>query len=429
VTALTTPTERDYIQRLESRRGQLAAGDRRHAWFGYVRLAIAASAVAIFWALGLSGLAWLLAPLGVFVVVALLHARLLNRLDRVRSAIHFYERGLARIHHEWMGQGRAGDGYRQPEHLYADDLDIFGRGSLFELLATTRTRAGEDTLAQWLLTPASHAEARARQEAVRELAGRLDLRESIAVVGDHVKVAVDAPLLRRWAALPGGVGTPAIRVAVGALVFVTLATLGWWSQTGQAGTLAAVLLVAQVLVGAALRARVVAVIEAVDEPSHDLDVLARLLRSIEQETFQSAHLQQLQQALRGSDAASAEIGRLSRLVALLASRRNVMFAVPAGLLMWATQWAFAIDAWKRRAGIHIPHWLDVVGEFEALLSLAGFTAEHPDFVFPELVEGAPLISAAGLAHATLPSNAVANALALGDGAEQLLVVSGSNMSG
>jgi len=385
--------------------------------------------VAIFWALGLNGLAWLLLPLGVFLVVAFLHARLLNQIDQVRSAIHFYERGLARIRHEWMGQGRAGETYRQPDHLYADDLDIFGRGSLFELLATTRTRAGEETLAQWLLSPAPHAAARARQDAVRELAGRLDLREAIAVVGDHVKVAVDAPLLRRWAALPGGVGTPAIRAGVATLVVVTIGTLGWWSQTGQAGTLAALLLIAQVLVGAALRPKVAAVIEAVDEPSHDLDVLARLLRAIEQETFVSTHLQQLQHALRGSHTASAEIARLSRLVALLASRRNVMFAVPAGLLMWATQWAFAIDAWKRRAGVQIPHWLDVVGEFEALLSLAGFTAEHPAFVFPELVEGPPHITATGLAHATLPSDAVPNDLALGADAEQLLVVSGSNMSG
>src|SRR5690606_24101889 len=98
----------------------------------------------------------------------------------------------------------------------------------------------------------------------------------------------------------------------------------------------------------------------------------------ERESFDSPHLQRLQQALQGTDAASREIARLSRMVAMLASRRNVMFAVPAGLLMWATQWAFAIDAWKRRAGVKIPLWLDIVGEFEALLAIGGFAAEHPD---------------------------------------------------
>jgi hypothetical protein len=421
--------EAEYERRLAAHRRLLASSEQRHAWFGYARLAIAAGAVFVFWRGGLDALAWLLVPLGLFVLVAFAHARLLNRADRIRSAIHFYERGLARIRHAWIGHGRTGDAYRQPDHLYADDLDLFGRGSLFELLATTRTRAGEETLARWLLAPAPHAVARARQDAVRELAARLDLRETVAVIGDHVKVAVDAPLLRRWAASTEGIGSGPLRVAVALLVTTTLATLVYWSQTGALGTLAAMLLVVQVGVSAALRARVVAVIEAVEEPAHDLGVLSDLLRVIERESFQSAHLRHLQQSLAGAHTASSEIARLSRLVALLASRRNVMFAVVAGLLMWATQWAFAIDAWKRRAGVHIPHWLDVVGEFEALLALSAFSAEHPDYVFPDLVDGPPRVAATNLAHATLGAEAVANDLALGADAPHLLVVSGSNMSG
>lgn len=421
--------EVDYTNRLESRRQQLEAAERQHAWFAYLRIAIAVAAAALVWWQGLDGLAWLLLPLGGFVVVAFAHARLLNRTDRVRSAIHFYERGLARIRHEWVGHGRTGDSYRQPDHLYADDLDLFGRGSLFELLVTTRTQAGEETMAQWMLAPAPHHIARARQDAVRELASRLDLRESVAVIGDRVKVAVDAPLLRRWAASSQGIGAAPMRVGVALLVAATLATLGYWSQTGVLGTLAAMFLITQVVIGAALRPRVVSVIEAVDEPAHDLAVLAALLRVIERESFQSPHLQQLQRSLAGTHTASSEIARLSQLVALLASRRNVIFAVPAGLLMWATQWAFAIDAWKRRAGVHVAHWLDVVGEFEALLALGAFAAEHPTYVFPELVDGQPRIVATDLAHAGLGNEAIANDLAIGADAPHLLVVSGSNMSG
>lgn len=422
--------EAEYRRRLDERRRALEHLEQRHAQFGYARLAIAAAGIIVFWRGGLDALAWLLVPFALFAAVAFAHARLLNRMDRARSAIHFYERGLARIRHEWIGHGRSGERYRQTDHLYADDLDLFGRGSLFELLSTTRTRAGEDVLAGWLLAPAAHTVARARQDAVRELASRLDLRETVAVIGDHVKVAVDAPLLRQWAASGHGIASHALRVAVAGLVATTLLTLVWWWQTGQLGALAVVLLVAQLAMATALRGRVVGVIEAVEAPAHDLDVLATLLRVIERESFESAHLRALQQSLAGTQTASKEIDRLSRLVALLASRRNVMFAAPAGLLMWATQWAFAIDAWKRRAGVHIPHWLDVVGEFEALLALGGFAAEHPGYVFPELTDGPPAVAATELAHATLGPSAVANDLDLG-GAEapHLLVVSGSNMSG
>ena len=423
--------EQDYEARLTRRQAQWAADDRRHAWFSYARLAIAAGAVVVLIVGGLAAMAWLLVPLALFLLVAVAHVRVLNARDRSRSAVTFYERGLARIRFEWIGTGRSGDEYRRPDHLYAEDLDIFGRGSLFELLATTRTRAGEATLADWLLSPAPHDVARARQVAVRELAGRTDLREMVAVLGDHVKVAVDAPLLRRWAAAPAALGHRAARFGVAVLVVVTVTTVFWWSQTGQLSAAAAALLIAQVLVGAALRPRVVSVIAAVDEPAHDLDVLSGLLRVLEGERFSSPHLQALQSSLSGSGSrpASSEIARLSRLVALLASRQNVMFAVPAALLMWATQWAFAIDAWKRRAGIHIPEWLDTVGEFEALLALGGFAAEHPQHVFPNLVDGPPRLSAIGMAHVTLPDTAVANDALMGAADPHLVVVSGSNMSG
>lgn len=425
----STAIEREYNTRLAARRAQLAIEERHHARYGYLRLAIAAAAIAILLAGGLAAMAWLLVPLAVFTITVILHARLLNARDRTHSAISFYERGLARIRHEWIGQGRTGDTWRRADHLYSDDLDIFGRGSLFELLATTRTRAGEEVLAQWLLEPASHEVARARQTAVQELSARLDLRETVAVLGDHVKVAVDAPLLRRWATTRNRVGGTTVRAGVAVLVATTIATLAWWTQTGQLSPVAAGLLIAQVLVAAYLRARVVAVIEAVDEPSHDLGVLAGLLRIIEGASFDSVHLKRLQQSLRGADAASAEIDKLSRLVAMLSSRRNVIFAVPAGLLMWATQWAFAIEGWKERAGVHVPLWLDAVGEFEALLALGAFAAEHPAHVFPDLIDGPPELSASGLAHVTLPDSAVANDIALGKDSPHLLVVSGSNMSG
>jgi hypothetical protein len=430
VTASDDQILQQYTERLLERRAAFAADERRHALLSYLRLAIAAAAVVLLAWGGLNRAAWLVVPLVVFVGVAIAHARLLNERDRRRSAIGFYERGLARIRHQWIGAGREGQQYRVSDHLYCDDLDLFGRGSLFELLATTRTRAGEETLARWLLDPAPHEVARSRQRAVSELAGRPDLREQVAVIGDEVKVAVDAPLLRRWAARDDAVGSAMSRLGVGLLVAATVVTLVVWLQTGSGDRLLLVLLAAQLAAASYFRHRVTEVIAAVEEPSHDLDVLTRLLQILERETFDSDHLQRLQRSLGAGSSASGEIARLSRLVALLASRRNVLFVIPSGLLMWATQWAFAIGAWKARSGRHVGHWLDVVGEFEALLALGTFAAEHPSFTFPELTEGAPEIVATQLAHATLGPQAVANDLALGGaGRPRLLMVSGSNMSG
>ncbi len=421
--------EREYEDRLGARRRRLARHDRAHARFAYIRLAIAAVAIVVLVRWGLAAAPWLGGLVALFFAVAFAHARQLDARARTQSAVGFYERGLARIRHAWIGHGRTGEAFRQPDHIYADDLDIFGRGSLFELLATTRTHAGEETLAAWLLAPAPADVARTRQAAVGELAARLDLREEVAVLGDHVRVAVDAPLLRAWAVsprrLPGG-GPRLLAAAMAAATFVLLV---WWARTGAPGNGLLAALLAEGLLAWIFKARVQTVLAAVDEPAHDLDVLAGLLRILERERFDSPHLARLQQAVAGQRTASAEIGRLSQQVAMLASRRNILFALPAALLLWATQWTFAIEAWRARAGRHIPRWLDTVGEFEALVALGGFAAEHPAFVFPDIVDGAAVLAGTGVAHPALPPAAVANDIRLGDRTIRLLVVSGSNMSG
>jgi hypothetical protein len=135
--------EAQYERRLADRRAALAAADRRHVRVSRVRLAIVAAAIVMAIAGGLPMLPWLLIPFVAFLGVAVFHGVVLNARDRAASAVTFYERGLARIRHMWMGHGRTGEGHRPADHVFADDLDVFGRGSLFELLATTRTQAGE----------------------------------------------------------------------------------------------------------------------------------------------------------------------------------------------------------------------------------------------------------------------------------------------
>jgi hypothetical protein len=249
-------------------------------------------------------------------------------------------------------------------------------------------------------------------------------------MGDRLDVSVDAALLRRWATSPIVLRAGAARPALALLAAATLGSLVLWITTGAWSAATAALLLVQIVVAQALKAPVQAVVHAVEAPSHDLDLVAGLLALIERESFASPGLRTLQQAIATTGRpASIEIARLSRLVALLASRRNVMFAVPAALMLWATQWAFAIEAWRGRGGAQVPRWLETIGEFEALLALATFAAEHPDYPFPTITEGPAHLAATAVAHPVLPPTAVANDVALDARGLTLLIVSGSNMSG
>jgi hypothetical protein len=372
-------------------------------------------------------------PLFVFLALVLVHDGVLRRLRRATSAVSFYDRGLARLENRWAGFGDSGDRFLPASHAYARDLDLFGRGSLFQLLSTATTSWGARTLADWLLSPASPDEVRARQAAVEELRPRVDLREEIATLdnGDQPSsVQVDPEALSRWASAPPVLVSDWRRYLAVVIAVASVTTMGAWL-----GSLVSRLPVLWVLlIGATfafwLRARVREVITAVEKPARDLAVLSKLLALLERESFSSPRLTSLQQALRTKDVpASQQVRRLRRLIDFLDGRRNQMFAPLAALMLWATQFAFAIESWRARFGASVDRWLATTGELEALVSLASYAYEHPRDPFPTVVDRGPLFDGEAIGHPLIPEEQlVRNDLRLGS-EQRLLIVSGSNMSG
>src|SRR5262245_32067063 len=248
----------EYTRRLDDRRGTHAALSAQDARLSYARLAVFAAGAVLalldFWIKAIPG-AWLILPTAVFAWLVARHGRVIDRREAAARAIAFYERGLARVEDRWIGTGEPGDRFQSDDHLYANDLDLFGRGSLFELLSTARTRTGEETLAGWLLSPAAPDTIRARQQAIDELAPRLDLREQLALAGTEVRAGVHTEALLEWAATPPILQSTAPRVAAAALTTAALVTALVWGVTGTAEPFLAVV-AAEVLFTFPLRRRV-----------------------------------------------------------------------------------------------------------------------------------------------------------------------------
>jgi MutS domain V len=420
-----------YRQRLSERQAVVDELERTHVRLGNVRIVMLVVGVGLVVVFGVTALPWIVGLVAAFGVVAAIHTRVLNARDRARAAVGFYDRGIARLTDRWAGTGATGDRFKQDDHPNASDLDLFGTGGLFELLSTVRTHAGEDVLAGWLLAPAPPSEVKSRQDAARELAGRLALREKVAVLGEDPAVSVDAKALVAWALAPVRLaGTwPRILIALLATASVTL-TIAWLANAVRPAWLLGALLI-QTLVALWYRRRVNGVLPALESPARDLELVAGLLQTIEREAFSGERLSNLAGALGGADRrASAEIARLARLVALTDSRENQFFTPFAALMMWGTQLAFAVESWRARVGRHVPGWLQAIGEFEALSALSTYTHEHPDDVFPVFAPASPArLVAVAVAHPLLPEDAVPNDVRIGGEHPHLLVISGSNMSG
>jgi hypothetical protein len=424
--------------RRAARQATAAGLERRDARIALARLgafaALLAVGVAALW-LHRASPAWLALPGGGFLALVLLHDRTLRALARVRRAIAFHEAGLARLDERWAGTGDGGERYASDDHPYARDLDLFGKGSLFELLCTARTRPGADALAGWLLAPASAAEVRARQRAVAELAPRLDLREELAVLGEDVRADVHPERLAAWAeaprVLPAWLVLPAL-----ALATATIAALVLWLSEALHPAAFALAVAAEWVVVRALRDRVRGVLGGVERPGAELELLSQLLARLEREPFQDERLRSLGAALgEGREAASARIGALGRIIERAGWADNQLFTPIAFLLLWRLQAGLAVERWRAAHGRAIRAWLAAVAELEALSSLAAHAFLHPRDPFPE-VEGsdevggtAAVYEGEALGHPLLPpERCIPNDVRLGPGS-RLLVVSGSNMSG
>jgi hypothetical protein len=430
-----------YRQRLDERTRTLTALDSRRHRLGLPRLFLILLAAADIWFSTQGRISpWLIpAPIALFVALVWWQSRIEREMECARRAIAFYERGLARLEHRWQGGGETGERFLDPHHPYALDLDIFGRASLFELLSIARTRGGEAQLAAWLLGTRDKSDdpatLRERHRAIDELRPLLDLREQLAVLGADYRIGVNPEHLSAWAIAPVHPFMPAQRRSALILSVLMAPAILWWLVASFVQIAPAIAIaVLGIAVGAlalSVRQRVAKIAADINEPAHDLDLLAQILALLERQHFTSKRLGELSMALKtnGGHLASHRIARLRRLMEFMDSRDNFIVRVIGPPLLWTTQLAMAVEAWRAENGARIPGWLAALAEIEAISSLANYAYEHPADVFPEFAEGEPQFDAQDIKHSLLPEErAIPNSVRLVPPVH-LLVVSGSNMSG
>ena len=422
-----------HFEESQARRARGQAWDKRLGW-GKIAAFLAGAMLAIALLHTPQRLLYLLIPAFVFAALAVAHERVLRRLREQERVSQFYERGLARVEDRWAGTGTGGERFLDAAHPYARDLDLFGAGSLFELLCTAQTRTGEETLARWLLHAAAPGEVRERHAAMLELKEQIGLRERLFVAGQHVRAGVHPDEVSAWGEQPVTMqsrGLPAIFLPLAAL---WVGTAIWWFSTGTWYPLVVVSLL-NFGINSRFSKRAEEVAEATEKAAGDLKVLAEVLAILEAQSFAAPRLVALRAALdtRGPDtreiAPSKTLNQLRQLVSWIENRENLMVRVIAPVVFYTTLCAMAAERWKRRFGPSIRGWLAAVGEFEALAALAGYAWEHPGDVLPEFAEEAPLFEAEDLRHPLLAeSHAVGNDLRLSREL-RLLLISGPNMAG
>ena len=426
------PPTPEYQRRLDEASTALKSLSGRDSWLSTLRwLAF----LATFVLLGLGAEkyvpAWLVIPAFLtFIVAVWFHGRCRQHRELSERRVGLYEQGLKRLNDDWIGQRASGERFGDPSHVYSDDLDLFGEGSLFQLICCARTSVGEDRLAAWLKHSSEKKAVVARQQAVAELRDNVLLREALGVLDSKVSKSFNQEQLREWAGTPGEPVPAAARVmAVVLAVFAVLAIIAWTLGLGL-GPLGLVLLI-EIPFLFAFQKRIFGVIRGMDEADKGLTLLSQVLDLIEQRNFNCEFLKNIQRRLEveGKPPSQTISHLASRIGYLNNSLRNQFFAPIAIVLCLPVHLAHSITTWRSVVGQHIDTWLDAVGDFEAILSFAGYAYEHPSYPFPNISDDPTVLNCEDIGHPLLPADrCIKNSVTLGSD-KQLMLISGSNMSG
>jgi predicted ATPase len=421
------------------------------------RLALAATMVALLvmaagYAMIAAPLAWTLGGLlaGAFVALVVWHDRVEHRRLVAAAHVQVSQAALDRHARRWdalppafepyASTGVPTDADGDADAATADDLDLFGRVSLRQLIGRAATPGGARRVDAWMLAATHRApdDITARQQAVRELAPRIDHREALLaesfarqtlrhgsaeVVMQWVRGSA-SPLARAWPAWAALV----VPAAALTLVFAERAGVrggGWWL----------LLVVAAWALRAVLAAPIARAFAGSDALSGEVRRYASMLARWEGEPFASDLLVSLQARLTsGPIPASQALRSLGRLVDLADLRwSHLPHVFVHSVTAWDVHVAAALERWNARHGAHVPDWFEALAELDALAALASLAHDEPEWTYASFeqdstVEGHQL-SASGLGHPLIAATTrVGNDVEVGPPGT-VLVVTGSNMSG
>jgi DNA mismatch repair ATPase MutS len=377
----------------------------------------------------------------IFTILVIKHGKILIQEKLAARLRDINGAGLQRLASQWNKFAENGNEYVEDAHPYSSDLDLFGPSSLYQHINTAHTHLGRQTLRRLLIDkPRTCAEIITDQGMIKELATRVDWRQYFQTTGGRKE---NPESLFLWAEDKAEIfPRPRFTLAIRFLPILSIAfALFSFFKLGSLALMVPPFLL-QMFIMAQNQRKHGIILETLSRQRDNLITYLEMFRHIESAHFQNPDLQALVKNFgkiktsKGSLgtistlSSSSIISQLQNMTDSIETRLNPLLHVPLNILfLWDIQWLWAFRRWRNENGGRLRPWLEMVGQLESLASLAIISFENPSWVFPEIIEGEPLLEAKAMAHPLLPADTrVANDFSLQRRGE-IVIITGSNMSG
>ncbi len=375
----------------------------------------------------------LLFTIVVFLFFVKKHDKFFRKRNYLETVINYDSDELKAIDYDFSSFDGAGERV-STQHHYSLDLDIFGNKSLFQSINRTCTSYGKKLLADWFENPlTNNADITRKQEAVFELSKKPEIAKHFIVTGQlasskesdlkEMRDFVQSPSFftnhKLWNVLIYAV--PAfwilyfVLLGLGVLPFNTLGLL----------------IIAGLVLGECKKKKIDGLQLLVGKKEKIFSSYSELVNIITSEKLESELLQEIQKQFnKDGQPAHGIIKKLSKLLGDLDVRFNIFARVILNtIFLWDIRKSLAIDCWKQKYATCLVQWIEALGEYDALTSLALFGCNHPGYIYPEITEKYFVFEAKGLGHPLMHRDiCVKNDIQMPSN-PYFMIVTGANMAG
>ena len=277
---------------------------------------------------------------------------------------------------------KTGNEFIETDHPFSHDLDIFGENAIFPHINRTTTPLGATQLATWL-RDTQGMDILKQQNAVKELALKLNWRQHYLASGQlFIDEKTELNDFNYWLNMPLYYSSKTILKAFSFIlpaITVVILVMNFVSDEAIYFTLFKVLFFLNIIIVGLQKNRIKIELELLTKRSNSLKQYSVLLQTIENESFTSEKLNDLKQQVTNKNiVASTSIAKLARLLNAFDIVLNPFAAIIMnGLFQYHVHALFNLEKWKINYAHYVINWFKIIGEFEALSSIAGVTECAP----------------------------------------------------
>ena len=430
------PVKTAYQQQIKKHQIYLQELLRKRTRLGWARFFVFIATIIItykvFVAAGIIGFAPVVIGIGILLFLVSVDVNNNQKVTNVKTLLQINEEELQVLNNNYYDR-YDGSQYAPGLHNYANDIDLFGKASIFQWSNRCQTEQGRSLLAQNLLRPLPADQIKQRHEAVKEIAPQIEWRQQLQALSMQTTITKNTEQKtaawlneeekyftnKRWKIIVQ-------LYSVITIASIIAAILGYISATTFSGLYILYFFTSIILSRNTLKPYI-----ELSGIAKEMDVLHKLVTWIEDKDFQSSLLQKLQQEARADhQKAATQIRELKQILDRFDMRLNMVGPLFLNtFLLWDVRQMIALNEWRKRNKNFLSKWYVLIAETEVLHSLACIHFNEPVWPFPEFSNEHFTFESTSLGHPLIPSgNRITSDFGL-EGIGKIGLVTGSNMAG